>query len=288
MLKLSIDIFVNSLYETLILFPYLYLTYLLMEYLEHVMSRSYFIYIKKSKQYGPIIGGFLGLIPQCGFSVSSANLYRTGLITLGTMFAIFLSTSDEMVPILISRGITYPQIIKILSIKMIFAIIAGLLVDLFLPEKFISHKKEPDISAFCKQEKCKSINKKESIFMSAYKHTEKISIFIFICAFVINYFMGIGGLENIKNILTNVPILSKFVAAFVGLIPSCYPSILLTQLYAEGTITLSTLLAGSFSNAGLGLLVLYRINPNKQETLRIIILIYGASVVLSMLSSIFF
>ena len=113
MLKVGIDILVNSLYETLVLFPYLFLTYLLMEYLEHSMSRYTIISIRKAKQYGPILGSFLGLIPQCGFSVSASNLYRTGLITLGTMVAIFLSTSDEMIPILLSGGVSGDIIIKI-------------------------------------------------------------------------------------------------------------------------------------------------------------------------------
>lgn len=287
MLKFSMDVLVNSLYETLVLFPYLYLTYLLMEYLEHTMSRQALIYVRKSKQYGPIVGAFLGLIPQCGFSVSSSNLYRTGLISLGTMLAVFLSTSDEMIPILFSAGTSLSMVIKIISIKLILAISAGILIDFYLPKNFIPNKQELDISTFCQQEKCKCIDKKESIYMSAYKHTEKISIFIFICALVINFGLGISGRESLKNLLLDAPLLSKFIASFIGLIPSCYPSVFLTQLYVDNVISLSTLLTGTFSNAGVGLLVLYRITPNKKETLRIILLVYLTSIILGFLSMIF-
>ena len=118
MLRLFMDILVDSIYEALALFPYLYLTYLLMEYLEQRLSRQSMIYIRKSKQYGPIVGGLLGVIPQCGFSVSAANLYATGLISLGSMLAVFLSTSDEMVPVLLSSGIGGGIIIKILIVKL--------------------------------------------------------------------------------------------------------------------------------------------------------------------------
>ena len=282
MLGAYVDILVNSLYETLVLFPYLFLTYLLMEYLEHSMSRYSLISIRRSKQYGPILGAFLGLIPQCGFSVSASNLYRTGLITLGTMIAIFLSTSDEMIPILISGGVEGKVITKILTIKLIFSIIVGILIDRFLPSKFIKTKNQPDISAFCKQERCNCEEKKESIYKLAFKHTEKISIFIFIMSLIINTYFTFMGYQNIKDMLISAPILSKFISAFVGIIPSCYPTVLLSQFYLDGIISLSTLMTGSFSNAGLGLLVLYRINRNREETLRIIFLVYTISIILGL------
>lgn len=272
-LKIGMDILIDSLYETLSLFPYLYLTYLLMEYLEHKMSRRSSIYIRKAGQYGPVVGGVLGLIPQCGFSVAAANLYATGLITLGTLMAVFLSTSDEMLPILISGGVSVALIIQILSLKVIFAIISGVAIDRFLPEKFIKHKKEPDISTFCQREKCKCENK-ENIWYSAFKHTEKISLFIFFFSLIVNIAFTLGGHATIQTALTDIPMLSKFIAAGIGLIPSCYPSVLLTQLYLDNTITLGTMMAGTLANAGLGYLVLYRVNANQKENLRILGMLY--------------
>jgi hypothetical protein len=257
-----------------------------MEYLEHEISRKWTIYVRKSKQYGPIIGAFLGVIPQCGFSVSFANLYATGLITLGTMLAVFFSTSDEMLPILISDGTDFKLIVKIISIKLIYAVSIGVLVDSFLPKTFIANKNEPDISNFCKQEKCKCKEEKNNIYKSAYRHTEKITIFIFLCAFVVNFCFSIGGYEVVQNALLGNPILSKFFASIVGLIPSCYPSVLLTQLYTDNVISAATMITGTLSNSGLGLLVLYRVNPNKTDTAHIILLILAVSIVLGILTEI--
>ncbi len=287
MFAAGMDILVDSLYETLALFPYLYLTYLALEFLEHKTSQKTLFYIKKAGPYGPVAGGFLGLIPQCGFSVAAANLYATGIITLGTLMAIFLSTSDEMLPILISGGAGAAVIAKILCLKVVFAIIAGVLIEAFLPQKYIKHKSEPDIEAFCQREHCKCEDK-DNIWLSAFKHTEKISIYIFIFSLAINVLFALGGRETVRDILTGFPVLSKFIAAAVGCIPSCYPSVLLTQLYLDQTISLGTMLAGTLSNAGLGFLVLYRVNPNKKENLRILALLYGMGVFFGIISEILF
>lgn len=285
--KVGMDILVDSLYETLSLFPYLYLTYLLMEYLEHKMSRRNQIYIRKAGQYGSIVGGFLGLIPQCGFSVAAANLYATGLITLGTLFAVFLSTSDEMLPILISGGIELGIIIQILGLKVIYAIISGVAIDALLPEKFIKHKNEPDIVTFCAREKCKC-GTKENIWRSAFMHTEKISLFIFFFSLIVNTLFVFGGRETISVALTDMPVLSKFIAAAVGLIPSCYPSVLLTQLYISKTITLGTMMSGTLANAGLGFLVLYRVNADKEGSARILAMLFGLGVFFGLVTELLF
>lgn len=286
-IKVGMDILMEALYETLSLFPYLFLTYLLMEYLEHKMSRRNSIYIRRAGQYGPIVGGILGLIPQCGFSVAAANLYATGLITLGTMMAVFLSTSDEMVPLLISSGSSAVLITQILCIKVFFGIISGVLIDTFLPQKFIKHKNEPNIEAFCQREKCKCEDK-ENIWYSAFKHTEKISLFIFFFSIVVNTAFMFGGKDTLQTSLISMPIVSKFMAALVGLIPSCYPSVFLTQLYLDHTISLGTMMAGTLSNAGLGFLVLYRVNTNANENLRILALLYGLGVLFGIISEFLF
>lgn len=287
MYGIGMDILMHSLYETLMLVPYLFLTYLFMEFLENKLSRRNMIYVRKAGEYGPVVGGLLGIIPQCGFSVVASNLYATGLITLGSMMAVFLSTSDEMLPILISGGVGASLIVQILSIKLFFAILAGILIDKFLPQSFIKHKNEPDISAFCKREKCKCEHK-ENIFKSAFNHTNKICIFIFLFSLIVNAAFMLGGKDTIKMALVDIPIISKFVAAGIGLIPSCYPSVMLTQLYISDAISIGTLMAGALSNAGLGYLVLYKVNANKQESLRILALLYIIGVGLGIVSEILF
>lgn len=286
MFKVGMDVLMDSLYETLALFPYLFLTYLALEFLEHKMSRKTLAYIRKSGKYGPIIGGILGLIPQCGFSVAAANLYTTGIITLGALLAIFLSTSDEMLPILVSGGVSIQIITKILCLKVFFAIISGVLIDMFLPQKFIRHKREPEIEAFCKREKC-LCEDKDNIWHSAFKHTEKISLFIFFFSLIINALFVLGGRETIHSMLVGFPIFSKFIAAAVGLIPSCYPSVLLSQLYLDNVISLGTMIAGTLSNAGLGYFVLYRVNPDKRENLRILALLYVLGVGFGIIAELF-
>ncbi len=281
------DILINSLHESLMLFPYLFLTYLFIEAIEHKLSRRNSIYIRKAGQYGPIVGGILGIIPQCGFSVVGANLYTTGLITLGTLMAVFLSTSDEMLPLLLSRGIDTGLIFNLLFVKFLFAVVIGFLIDKFLPESFIKHKNEINISEFCKREKCKC-NKKDNMFISAFRHTEKICIFIFIFSLILNTALSFGGKDVLQESLTSMPIISKFVASLIGLIPSCYPSVLLTQLFASGTISASTLLAGTFSNAGLGYLVLYRVNKNEDENARILALLLVIGFVCGIIADLFF
>lgn len=287
MWTVGLDILVEALFDTLYLFPYLYLTYLLMEFWEHKMGRQSMIYIRKAKKYGPIVGGLLGLIPQCGFSVASANLYATGLITLGTLMAVFLSTSDEMLPLLVSGGVGMGIIIQILGLKAIFGIATGILIDNFLPDKFIKRKNEPNIIEFCQREKCKC-HDKENIWYSAFKHTEKISLVIFAFSLIVNIAFTFGGQEALNDALSISPLLSKFIAALFGLIPSCYPSVLLTQLYLAHTISLGTLMAGTLSNAGLGFLVLYRVNTDSKANLKILGLLYVLGVFFGIVAEILF
>ena len=286
MFYIGMDILVHSLHETLILVPYLYLTYLLIEYVEHHFARLSVLYVRKSGEYGPIAGGILGLIPQCGFSVAGANLYATGLITLGTMMAVFLSTSDEMIPVLISRGGNIDIIIKILALKLFYAIILGLAIDKYIPTNFITKKYNADIEEFCKRERCKC-DKHDNIWKSAFFHTERISLFIFFFALLINAVFMLGNEETIKTSLVNIPFFSKFIIAGIGLIPSCYPSVLFTQLYMDGAISIGSLIAGTLSNAGLGFLVLYRVNTNKKETLKILGLLYIIGVLFGIITDIF-
>ena len=286
MFKLGMDVLVGALYEVLMLFPYLFFTYLFMEYLEHKISRKTTVYAIKSKQYGPVVGAVMGLIPQCGFSVMSSNLYATGLITLGTLLSVFLSTSDEMLPILIYGRVGGILIAKIIVAKLIYSLIVGYLVDSYLSESFIAHKKA-SIKAFCEQEKCKCSNENKNIYKSAYKHTEKISMFIFVFALVINTIFALGAGVYVQELFVKSPILSKLIAAIFGLIPSCYPSVLMTQLFLENVISISTLMTGALSNAGIGLLVLYRVNTNKKETLKIILLLLISSFFFGLIGDLF-
>lgn len=276
-MEFIVDIFVDALIDSIKLLPFLFITYLIMEYIEHKTNKKSENLIKKSGKFGPLIGGFLGIFPQCGFSAAAANLYANRLVSLGTIIAIFLSTSDEMLPIFISESVEINIILKILAIKLIVAIIFGFLID-FIINTFLKNKKEVsqedaniEISHMCEHEHCGCEN---SILISSIKHTLNIFIYIFIVTLLLNGLFEIIGKDNISNLITSIPFLGPIVAGIIGLIPNCASSVVLTQLYLSESITISTLLSGLLVGAGVGILVLFKSNKNIKENIKITILLY--------------
>ena len=275
MYGIGMDILIHSLYETLMLFPYLYLTYLLMEFLENKMSRRNMIYVRKAGEYGPVVGGGLGIIPQCGFSVVSSNLYATGLITLGTMMAVFLSTSDEMLPILISEAVDVRVILQILVVKILVGMIAGFLID------FVMHigkksKEEPmKIHDMCEHGHCHC---EKSIWKSAIKHTLQIVFFILVVNLLLNGVIEYVGEDSLANLFFTKPVIGELLAGLVGLIPNCASSVVITQLYLENVIGYGAMMSGLLVGSGVGVLVLFRANESFKENLKILALLYGIGV----------
>ena len=124
-----IDIIKDTLIDGLKLIPFLFIAFLIIEFIEHKLDNKSKTIISKSGKVGPLVGGILGLFPQCGFSVMATNLYITRIITLGTLISIYLSTSDEMLPLLISHNTDISIIIKILAIKLLVGVICGFIID---------------------------------------------------------------------------------------------------------------------------------------------------------------
>ena len=250
-----VDILIDAIIDSIKLLPFLFITYLIMEYIEHKTKDKTKETIKKSGKYGPIIGGILGIFPQCGFSVSATNLYAARVITLGTLIAVYLSTSDEMLPIFLSEAVPIPTILAILGIKLIVGIIAGLFIDLVMRLK---HKNEEQkIIDLCEKEHCDC---EHGIFKSALKHTLSIFIFILLITIIINIAIEFIGEENISGFLQNKPILGPIIAGIIGLIPNCASSVILTQMYLENVISVATLISGLLVGAGVGLAVLFKTN----------------------------
>ena len=271
-----LDVLLDAIIDSIKLLPFLFLTYLLMEYIEHKTSSNVKSTIKKSGKFGPLIGGILGIFPQCGFSVAATNLYATRVITLGTLISIYLTTSDEMLPILISEAAPISVILKILGIKLIIGIIVGFFIDLIVNKKHKVKENEEKIVDLCKHEHCHC---EEGIFKSSIKHTLNIFIFIFVITLIINVLIFIVGEGNISNLLTSWPMLGPVIAGFVGLIPNCAASVIITELYLDSLINAATLIAGLLVNAGVGLLVLFRINKNLRENMQILVLLYLVGVI---------
>lgn len=270
-----LDILLDAVIDSVKLLPFLFITYLIMEYIEHKTSNKAKETIKKSGKWGPLVGSILGIVPQCGFSVSATNLYATRVITLGTLIAVYLSTSDEMLPIFISEAVLPIIILKILGIKLVIGMIAGFLIDFVLRKR---HKNPEDekIVDLCEREHCHC---EHGIIKSALKHTLNIFIFIFIVNIVMGLLIHLIGEDKIAGFFSSVPILGPVISGLVGLIPNCASSVIITQLYLDNVISVSTMLSGLLVGAGVGLAVLFKTNKGIKENLKIVGLLYAIGVI---------
>ncbi len=266
------EVILDTIVDSLKLIPFLLVAFLIIELLEHKLNNKTKNILTKSKKIGPIIGSLLGVIPQCGFSVMATNLYITTIITLGTLISIYLSTSDEMLIIMISEKVEISLILKILLIKIFFGIVYGLIID-----KIINKKKKDKETNYelCDEEHCDC---NHSILLSAIKHTLHITLFIFIITLIINTIFTLLGDNYLSKILLNNSILSPFITSLIGLIPNCAASVILTELYLNSTISLGALIGGLLTSSGSSLLVLIKNNKNQKENLSIILLLYTLGV----------
>lgn len=255
------EVLLHAILDTLKIIVFLFLTYLLMEFIEHKAEDKLTGFIKKSGHFAPTIGGVLGILPQCGFSASASNLYAGRIITMGTVVAVFLSTSDEMLPIMLSGNIPPIAILATLGYKAVVGILVGLILDLIL--RALKKNDEPiNIDELCDEEGCKC---EGGIFRSALHHTLGVGLFVFIITVLINALVFMIGEENLSHVLYNKPFIGHLIAAVFGLIPNCAASVALTTLCTEGYITAGTMMSGLFSGAGVGLLVLFRVNKRPRE-----------------------
>lgn len=221
-------------------------------------------------------GSVLGIFPQCGFSVSATNLYAARVITLGTLIAVYLSTSDEMLPIFISEAVPISTILKILGTKLIIGMIAGFAIDFVIRIKNKDKQEEEKIVDICEKEHCHC---EHGIFKSALKHTLNIFVFIIIITFIINILIHFIGEDNIANFVRINPILGPVLAGIIGLIPNCASSVILTQLYVENVIPVATMISGLLAGTGIGLAVLFKMNKGIKENLKITVLMYLIGVI---------
>lgn len=261
------EVVFHGILDTLPLIPFLFLTYLLMEFIEHSSSGKTVGFLKKAGPFGPAIGAGAGIIPQCGFSSVASNLYCTKIISAGTLLSVFLSTSDEMLPLLISNSqIGAKKIIFILLYKFTCALAVGFAADGIL-RLMKCEREDIDIDELCENDNCHC---ERGIFYSAFHHTVKITAFIFICTLLIGAAIFFIGNDNIAKIMYDKPVISHIIAAVFGLIPNCSASVALTEFYTAGFITLGTMLSGLFAGSGAGLLVLLKVNKHKRANLCII------------------
>jgi hypothetical protein len=263
-----LEVIKETVFDAVKLLPFLFLVFLVMEFIEHRYSGKTKKVILKSGKFGPLLGSILGAFPQCGFSVAMTNLYATRIVSMGTLIAIYLSTTDEMLPILISRGVSVTEIIKLIGIQVIVAIIFGFLIDFVMKKK----TKDTSIKDFCEIEHCDCEHK--GILKSSIVHALSIFIYIVLVSFVLNVILHYIGEDFLSNLFLKDSIFSPIIASTIGLIPNCVSSVMLTELYLNGIIGLGSVISGLLTASGVSFLVLFRVNKNIKENLTIVGLTY--------------
>lgn len=261
------EVLLDGFLDTLKVVVFLFLTYLLMEYIEHKASERTVSFMKKSGSLGPLVAGTLGAVPQCAFSAMAANLYTGRVITVGALFAVFLSTSDEMLPILISSSADIGSILKILAYKVCVGIAVGFIIDIAI-RIFSKKGREIDIDRICDEDGC---NCEKGIFRSALHHTIMISIIIFAVTLMINTLMFFIGTERLAELGSSAFGLTHLIFAVLGLIPGCAASVAISTLGIHGIISVGAMLSGLFTGSGVGIIILFKQNKNLKENLIIIL-----------------
>ena len=274
-----LDVLLDALIDTLKLLPYLFITFILLELLEHKLDKKNEELLSRNKKYGVLFGSLLGALPQCGFSTMASSLFSSKVITMGTLVAIFLSSSDEMLPIMISNKVSWDIILKIIGFKVLVGLLVGLIVDLFYNAK--TKKVHNEIHDLCEHDHCDC--EEGGIFLSSLKHTLKIGLFVL----VVNLLMGVIifeiGEDKLSNLLLNKNIITYFISGLIGLIPNCASSVIITELYVSNIITTGTMITGLLTVSGLGALMLFKNNKNIKENLVILSITYFVGVVVGIL-----
>ena len=275
------EVLLDSLIDFLKLLPFLFLAYLFMEFLEHKAGEKMEDTIRKAGKVGPLFGGLLGVLPQCGFSTAASGLYAGRVISLGTLIAVYLSTSDEMLPILIAEGAPVGRILKILLVKFLIGAIAGFIIDFVLR---LTHKEKDHtehIHDLCEHEGCHC--EEGRVFRSALHHTLHVSSFLLLIMVLLNTGVFFLGEERLASVFSGAPVIGHLLSALVGLIPNCASSVLITKLYLEGVLSAGCMLSGLLVGSGVGLLVLFRVSRRKKDALLVLLLLFAIGAITGML-----
>ena len=259
------EVFLHALIDTAKVILFLFLTYLALEIIEHRATDKARRLMARAGGFGPLIAGAVGAVPQCGFSAVAANFYTGRVITLGALVAAFLSTSDEMLPVLLSGNVGVGKILTIIIYKTAIGILVGFLIDLVL--RLLGRgRPEVNIDEICDGEcHCEA-----GIVPSAIRHTLSVTLYIFVVTLLINSLFFFVGEDRLSGLAVELPVISHFLSAVFGLIPNCAASVALTRLAMSGVISAGSMISGLLSGAGVGLLVLFRMNKHPRENVVIL------------------
>ena len=299
----------HTFFDTWNLLPFLFIVFVVLEYMEHSMNDKSLAVIEKAGKAGPLLGGVIGAFPQCGFSVMATNLFAGRIVTIGTLVAVYLATSDEMLAILISSNASPLKIAKIILIKTAIGIIFGFAVDAFhrlrIKYQQLMHKHQHShshtehhhhhhnlegehhhaehhehneyISDFCIEEDCHGCEQHPAV--AAFVHTLKIYLVIFVVTFLLNLMIDLAGVEIIAEVVSKAGVWAPVVSCVVGMIPNCASSVAITQLYLSGAISFGTAMAGLLTGSGIAWIVLFRVNPHSRQNFKIMGIVFFAGAV---------
>lgn len=279
------EILSHTFLDTIKMLPFLFGVYLLIEFLEHKATGKLAGVLRRLGPFGPVGGAALGCLPQCGFSVAASNLYSGRLISLGTLLAVYIATSDEAIPILLSNPQSMGDVWKLILAKLIIAVIAGLFVDAVI--RFFNRKSNEEAEPYVDLcENCGCGN--HGIWLSALKHTLQIFVFLFVISLALEAVMHLAGEELLSKVLMQNSILQPALSALIGLIPNCAPSVILTNLYVNGSLSFGSVVAGLSTGAGMGLVVLFKVNKNLKQNLAIVGVLYAIGALSGMIIDLVF
>lgn len=308
-----IDALIDSLKDTLELVPFLFLTYLAMEALEHGMAGRTEDIIRKADKSGPVVGALLGALPQCGFSAMAGTLYAGGVVTVGTLVAVILSTSDEMIPVFIAHQEPVSRLLSIVGVKVAVGMAVGLVLDAVLRLTHRSGDGHAHIHELCDRAHChcddelgesdvahdaaassggvaghhhpQAHHAAWGIVRSAAIHTVEVTFFIFLVTLAFGLVFSLVGQNAIGEFLGVHPVRATFLAALIGLIPNCGASVVIAELYLDGSLTAGPMLAGLLVSGGMGLLVLFRTNPDMRKNVTVTLFVYAVGVAVGLLAN---
>ena len=273
-----VDAIVDTTFDCLKMLPFLFVAFILIEALEHYSSDFTAKALAKVGRAGPVVGAVAGCVPQCGFSVMAANLYAGGIISVGTLLSVFIATSDEAILIIMSNPERIREVGILLAAKVIIAVTAGYIIDIFFQNQLATVKESGNL---CKD--CGCDEEDAGIWKPAWHHTIRIFIYLFIFTGILNLCIEIFGIELLSKFLLGNTIFQPVIAAIIGLIPNCAASVILTQLYLNGAISFASVIAGLCTGAGIGLVVLFKMNRNKRENLKIVGVLFLVAVAAGMI-----
>lgn len=259
---------IHSFVDSAKLVPWLFTIYLLIEYLEHKNNNLFHHLFSGTRRTGPLLGAAFGTIPQCGFSVIAADLFSRGAVTPGTLIAIFLATSDEAIPLMLAHPDRLLELVFVILVKFVIAIVFGFIVDFVYDKGTKKDKCHGEHSHF--HGNCESCE--GGIFKSAVIHSVKIFLFIFSVNLVLGYAAEL--ISPFMEFVSKHPLLQSLTASLFGIIPNCAASVVLTELYLAGKLSIASLIGGLCTGAGVGLIVLFKLNKNLKENISIALSVY--------------